>query len=440
LKKDKTYPNVQAWIDAEYKHRPLGKKNYDVGSISHSGQIVKSVPQSSPAGKLGVKADDILFEINGGLFDDYDLEKTFKPRLLGRAHGFKFFRPSTGEAFLLKGAQFPFGMTFKKTISGYAADLINGNPEFDEIITFWEVGGKEALAELWRPFEAYIIRLRDLNGNPFDRALPDQMDPNSLFPKPDFIWPGHLCWLALCAACAGQIERAQFVQEYVDLFFKESGANHLSIAYSAMDYTRSVIEESRFNQNMAVSHIERAINRSPKNVQLRKRLEDLTGTYTPPPDSEFLGLKPEYTLPRHDPKAMFEQPPGEVTLADSISKLAKGELFLLTVMGSYRVNGPYFEGFDHALTALTRLEIFKEVQIVTSWHGERSKDLHWPAMEPVLQKAGIKVSLLYDEDWTFTETLPLKGAPTNLFLDHTGTVIAEGWLEGDVIWDAISKL
>ena len=435
-----SYPNLRAWVDAEYKRVNLGKKNYDIGTLTYTGKIVKNAHPTSPAGLLGVQADDILFEVNGGAFDDEDFEKTFKPRFMGRSHSFKFFRPSTREALMIKGAQFPYGMGLKKTVSSYAAELTSGDPNFDEIETLWETGGKAALAELWLPFEVLIIRLRDLDGSPFDRPLPDSIDPNSLFPTAEYIWPGNLCWLALCAACAGQIERAKFIQEYVDLYFEESGSNHMSIAFAAMDYTHSVLEEARFNQSMAVTYINNAIKRCPQNEQLRRRLEELTGSYTPPAGSAFLGMTPEYTLPRHDPKAMFDQPSGEVSLSHTISNLSKGEFLLLTVMAPYRVNGPYYEGFTHALPALSKLDMFKEVHIVTSWEGHRDKDLHWPAMEPILQKAGLHVSLLFDKDQVFTDTLPITGAPTNLFLDHTGTVIAEGWLEGDAIWETLSKL
>mgnify|MGYP005648877387 CR=1 FL=1 len=62
-------------------------------------------------------------------------------------------------------------------------------------------------------------------------------------------------------------------------------------------------------------------------------------------------------------------------------------------------------------------------------------------MEPVLQKYGVDVSVLFDETDALSEQLSIISAPTNLVIDHRGIVVADGWFDADeVLWDALSQL
>ena len=61
-------------------------------------------------------------------------------------------------------------------------------------------------------------------------------------------------------------------------------------------------------------------------------------------------------------------------------------------------------------------------------------------MEPKLSKSGVAVSVLYDKEDSVGQQLSLISAPTNLIVDHTGTIVAQGWLGDDMIlWDALES-
>ena len=109
------------------------------------------------------------------------------------------------------------------------------------------------------------------------------------------------------------------------------------------------------------------------------------------------------------------------------------------MMSAYRTNGPYVEGFRRAQLPLSRLRnIFKEVHVITSWDKATSRDLAWPIMEPEMEKWGINVSVLFDETASVGEELALISSPTNLILDHTGTIMSEGWLGDDTaLWSVL---
>ncbi len=439
MARTKSYGSVADWVAAEYTVSTSKIKNLSVDTLAFTGMIVSSVHPRSPASHLGIQVDDILYEINGGIFDEDDLDKTFTPRLLGRAHKFSFFRPSTHEIFKVKGAQFPYGLRLKNSLQSFIAILRNGDPDPSEVATFWEAGDRQALADLWIPFEAYLIRLRDLNGNPFDGPLPQTISPKSPLPPPENIWPGFFGWLALCAAEAGQMERASYVQAQVDAHFEQTGDSGMMNAFAAMEDTRALLAEARFNPNMAITYIERGIEMAPDVKELYRRLSALTNTDVTPPPSSFLDMQPSYDLPRVDPAGRFKQESGRVSLSEQVAALSQGQFILLVLMSAYRTNGPYVEGFNRALIPLLRLEAFQEVHIVTAWGSSRSRDLPLPIMEPALQKGGIKVSLLHDVEDKLAQALDITSAPTNLIIDHRGVVIAEGWLgEDNVLWDALN--
>jgi hypothetical protein len=212
--------------------------------------------------------------------------------------------------------------------------------------------------------------------------------------------------------------------------------------FAAMAFVRSMLAERNDDTEKAIAHMEHAIEMSPETRVLYRRLAHLTGQGLSVPPSRYIGLKPEYDLPRHDPANKFSQPGGTISLAKQVEALSAGEFILVTVMSAYRVNGPYVEGFQRAHTPLARLnKIFKEVHIITSWDKATSRDLsHWPAMEPKLSKSGVAVSVLFDELQSVGEQLSLISAPTNLIIDHRGHVVSQGWLGDDMmLWDALAK-
>ena len=435
------YASVQDWVEAEYSITMGDAGGLNEATLSKVGQILREVHPKSPAGLLGLQAGDILHALNGGIFDGDDLQKTFQPRRFGRTYSFDLLRPSSRQKIRIKGRCFPFGAKYGQTVDSFSVDLRNGDPDLHDIDQFWAEGPEGALAELWPYFEAYNLRILNSNGAPYDGALPQNVSPTSPLAHKTVVWPGNFAWLALCAAHAGQFERAQRVLETVEDHFETSGDSGMMSMFAAMAYTRSMLAENRGFIDKAVSHIEHAIEMSPETAVLYKRLSRLTGQTETPPPSSFLGKKLDYDLLRHDPTRKFIQSEGRVSLSESVSQLGTGEFLLLSVMSGYRTNGPYVEGFLRAKTPLGKLkDVFKEVHIITSWDKARSRDLpHWPVMEPQLEKLGANVSVLFDPEDSVGQQLSLISAPTNLIIDHTGQVIADGWLGDDqVLWDSFS--
>ena len=436
------YGSVKEWVAAEFSVTTGDAGSLSEQTLSQVGQVLRKVHPHSPAGRLGLQAGDILHALNGGIFDAEDLKKTFTPRSFGRAYTFDFLRPATRKKLRVKGKTFPFGAQYGQTVESFAVELRNGDPDPHDISQFWSSGPEGALAELWPYFEAYNLRLVNHNGAPFDGALPQNITPTAPLAHETVVWPGNFAWLALCAAHAGQWERAQRVLETVEDHFERSGEAGMMSMFAAMAYTRSMLAENRGFIEKAVDHMEQAIRMSPETQVLYRRLSKLTHQHETRPPSPLYGLKPEYDLPRDDPSKTFIQSPGRMALEDTLKTLSPGELILVCVMASYRTNGPYVEGFERAHIPLARLNTrIKAVHVITSWDRATSRDLpHWPVMEPRLEKSGVAVSVLFDEDDSLGQQLCLISAPTNIVIDHTGTIIADGWLGDDeVLWKALAR-
>ena len=442
MAKTQHFTSVQNWVDTDYSVTTGDAGGLNETTLSKVGQVLRKVHPRSPAGLLGLQAGDILHAINGGIFNAEDLKKTLQPRMFGRFYTFDFLRPATRKKLRVKGPTFPFGAQYGQTVDSFAVDLRNGNPDPHDADQFWVHGPDGAIAQLWPYFEAYNLRMLNRNGAPYDGALPQNISPTAPLAHETVVWPGAFVWLALCAAQAGQWERAQRVLETVEDYFDRSGDSGMMSMFAAMAFVRSMLAENNGQLEKAVAHMEHAIEMSPETKVLYRRLSKLTGQNLSVPPSPFLGLKPVYDLPISDPAKRFQQSVGQLSLANKVAALSPEEFILVTIMASYRVNGPYVEGFQRAHIPLARLnKIFKEVHILTSWDKATSRDLsHWPVMEPKLSKSGVAVSVLYDKEDSVGQQLSLISAPTNLIVDHTGTIVAQGWLGDDMIlWDALES-
>ncbi len=436
----KTYfSSVRNWVDSQFKMRISDAKSLNENTLSFVGKVLLKVHPNSPAGLLSLKSGDILYALNGGVFDSDDLEKTFQPRRFGRSHSFDFFRPKTHQKIRIKGPTFPFGTSLGQTVDSFATELRTGDPDPSDASQFWTFGETEALSTLLPAFEIFNIRLISHKGAPFYGQLPQNLPYNTEIASEEFLWPGHFAWMALCAAHAGQWDRASFVLRVVEDHFDRSGDSGMMSMFAAMAYTRSMLAEHKQYLNKAVDHMHHAIEMSPESDILYQRLSTLTNTEVTRPASPLLGARPTYNLPRIDPAKRFRQAEGHVAFRDRIEQLSPGEFILISIMSSYRTNGPYVEGFQRAQIPLANLrDTFKEVHIITSWDASRSRDLPWPIMEEKMRQSGITVSVLFDEDNALGEQLSLISAPTNLIVDHTGVVVAQGWLGDDMmLWDAL---
>ena len=442
MAKQTQYANLQDWVSAEYSVTQRDGSGLSDLTLSKVGQVLRHVHPQSPAGLLGLQPGDILHALNGGIFDEEDLKKTFQPRRFGRAYSFDFFRPSTRQKLKVKGRSFPFGAKYGQTVDSFRVSLRNGDPDPHDIDGFWADGTAEDLAALWPAFEAYNLRLLQLNGAPFSGPFPQSVSATAPLAHESVIWPGNFAWLAICAANAGQWGRAQRVLETVEDHFETSGDSGMMSMFAAMAHTRAMLAENRGDIEKAVSHIEHAIEMSPQTAVLHKHLARLTGQAYTVPASAFIGKTLSYDLERHDPAGRFAQAGGQVSLQESVSNLLPGEVILVCLMSRYRTNGPYVEGFRRAHIPLARLSpIFKEVHIVTVWDQTTSRDLlHYPIMEPALEKSGVAVSVLFDEADSISGQLQTISAPTNLIIDHTGTIIADGWLGDDkILWEGLGS-
>lgn len=435
------YASVHDWVDAEFQAQFNDGQHLSQQTLSISGMIVSEVQTESPAGLLGLEKGDILYAINGGVFDSDDLNKTLKPRRFGQSFTFDFLRVGTRKQIRIKGRTFPFGMRMAQSVDSFSISLRNGDPDPHDVCQFWETCDADALSKLWLPLEAYNIRMRDRNGSPFDGPLPQSVAYDAPLASSKIIWPGAFAWMALCAAHAGQWDRARIVLQAVEAHFDSSGDSGMMSMFAAMAYTRSMLAENIDDPANAVRHIEHAIEMSPEIEILYRRLAHLTGSTATVPPSPYLGMKPTYDLPQHDPSRRFIQSEGQVSLQEKLNKLNSGEFLLVCVMASYRTNGPYIEGFERAHIPLSRLRgIFRGVHVITSWDAATSRDLKRPIMEPRLEKSGVDIRVLYDVDGTVDEQLSLISAPTNLVIDHRGVIVADGWLGDDkVLWDALAS-
>lgn len=434
-----SFPTVKNWVASQFKIQISNAKSLDEKTLSSVGQILLKVHPNSPAGELGLQSGDILYALNGGTFLSDELMKTFQPRRFGRSYSFDFFRPKTLEKIRVKGPTFPFGARFGQTADSFQVELRNGDPDPSDANQYWAMGQMDALSNLLPAFEAYNIRLVRQNGAPFDGPFPQNLPSNTELANDNIIWPGHFTWLALCAAHAGQWDRAAYVLNAVEDHFDRSGDSGMMNMFAAMAYIRSMLAERKGHFESAVNHMHHAIEMSPETEVLYHRLSALTHTDVKRPISPLLNTQPAYKFPKHDPSEHFKQDSGHVSLQESVSRLTPGQFILVTVMSNYRTNGPYVEGFQRAHTPLAALkDIFPEVHIITSWDASRSRDLPYAIMEEKMRKSGIAVSVLFDEDDSFSEELSLTSSPTNFVINHKGEIVSTGWLGGDaVLWDAL---
>ena len=254
MAKAKHYASVKDWTSAEYTVKTSPAGGLSETTLAKIGQVLREVHPHSPAGLLGLQAGDILHALNGGIFDAGELKETFQLRRFGRSYSFDFLRPSTREKLRIKGPTFPFGAKYGQTVDSFSVDLRNGDPDLHDISQFWTSGSESALAELWPYFEAFNLRVMNNNGAPFDGPLPHIVPPSAPFAPSTAIWPGNFTWLALCAAHAGQWERAQHVLGFVETHFKQSGDGGMMSMFAAMAYTRSMLAEHKGFMDTAISH------------------------------------------------------------------------------------------------------------------------------------------------------------------------------------------
>jgi len=439
MAKPTEFSSVQDWVNAAFTPKISNAKSLNEVTLSKVGKVLLKVHPTSPAGLLGLQAGDILYRLNSGSVNIDILEKTFQPRRFNFPNRFEFFRPTTKQKITIKGPCFPFGTSFGQTHETFAQHLRTGDPDPSDTSQYWSTGKTEKLAALLPAFEIFNIRIINHKGAPFFGKMPESLPYNTELANEDLLWPGYYAWMALCAAHAGQWDRASFILDTVEDHFDRTGDSGMMNMFAAMAYTRSMLNEQNGYLEKAVKHMHRAIEMSPETEILYERLSRLTNTNISLPKSPLLGVKLAYDFPKEDPKKQFKQTDGRVSLHESLARLSPGEFILTTIMSSYRTNGPYVEGFQRAHLPLAKLRtIFREVHVITSWKKETSRDLTLPIMEETLRKSGVNICLLFDQDQTLSEQLELISAPTNLIIDHTGTVIATGWLGGDaVLWDAL---
>ena len=437
-----TFSSVADWVAAEYSAAEAKPPKASAASLSRTGMQVVDVHPHSPAGMLGVRGEDILYYINGRAFDDEALGAALRPRRFGRAHRFDLLRPGSGTRIRITGPALPFGLQLAESVQGFAMQLRSGDPDVSEVAGFWARGDAAGLAVIWAGLEVLMIRVRDMGGQPLSGPLPQSIPDDSPLPD-DEAYPVQFgAWLALAAAHAGQWGRARWVLDRVERWFEDTNENAMMSLFAAMAYTRALLAEHESDRDAAIAHLHHAADLSPETPVIYRKLSELVGAKVDAPASPFIGTRPALELPRRDPKGAFAQPPGEVSLRERAAALRPRQLLLLILLAGYRSNGPHVEGLRRALLPLSRLAPrITEAITVTSWDHPASRPVPYPLMEDELRGAGVQTSLLFDAGGRAQTALSLISAPTNLFIDHRGVVVAEGWLGDDrALWDALAAV
>ena len=426
---------------AEYSAAEAKPPKASAASLSRTGMLV-DVHLHSPAGMLGVRGEDILYYINGRAFDDEALGAALRPRRFGRAHRFDLLRPGSGTRIRITGPALPFGLQLAESVQGFAMQLRSGDPDVSEVAGFWARGDAAGLAVIWAGLEVLMIRVRDMGGQPLSGPLPQSIPDDSPLPDDEAYLVQFGAWLALAAAHAGQWGRARWVLDRVERWFEDTNENAMMSLFAAMAYTRALLAEHESDRDAAIAHLHHAADLSPETPVIYRKLSELVGAKVDAPASPFIGTRPALELPRRDPKGAFAQPPGEVSLRERAAALRPRQLLLLILLAGYRSNGPHVEGLRRALLPLSRLAPrIAEAITVTSWDHPASRPVPYPLMEDELRGAGVQTSLLFDAGGRAQTALSLISAPTNLFIDHRGVVVAEGWLGDDrALWDALAAV
>jgi len=396
-----------------------------------NGEVVSTVHEGSPAFFLGIKPGWILISINGKAYDNHIV---FMKKMVKKIYGrnkFEFYDPREKKRYILKGKPWPYGIVLTTPPSKISQNLLAGSgpATWSDIHSLWGLGLIPEMGELYPPLEIICARLAR---RPEPSSLPPQNEP---FPIGVFI--DATSALSIAAFAAGHIERADYIFRLTEARMKQGGGKS-SFTVSMHYYVGSLLSELKGQHEDAIRYARRSFKRTPDVLEVKKRLEALTGETHAPVKFEFgKSVNMEYELPNIDPVGGIQSTGKIISFQKSLDQLGPNQLLLVLVMGHYRSNGYYLADIVAASPIFRTFE--NKVQAVhVICEGDYEPNANGrQADEKIAIRYKMPLRILLDKDKKVSRRINATGYPSRFFFNKSGEILSEKDLGDETaIWEA----
>ncbi len=374
--------------------------------------LVTKVAEVSLAKALGIKAGDLLIDINGRPGAEKDLWEWSQQSSL---HSYEFYLTDTQQTLRLHTNGIPLGFNSDKTDEAIKAQYLRGKGDYQDLVVLWERYEWKILEQI----SAYWLKKRGFIEKLFCKLSQRETIPN------DVEW----LFQAVTLYERGNCERGMEVMEQ----FGQECASSWQTTYSGIVLYYRAREQLRAgNREEALEAFLYAydyIDSKPTANEIGK-----LGGEVPEDNCPWEGkvFPYSYHLPMYYDKAQ------QVGLTDSIAQLVPGALHMICVLGSYRSNQPY-DRFIQRFIVFTKYfpKVFNSLHIIT----QNEKEGIWQAAESEAIEAGLNVKVLLDKNNDVARAIDGNSSPDVFVVGSDGRILLNDRLSHPVdMWNLLDKL
>ncbi len=372
---------------------------------------VARVAPAGPLASLGVRAGDLLVSIDGKDAGGFDAAMS---TLSAATHAYRAYLAADRETLHLETA-LPLGAQLVPTPEAIEASY--SFPEDpDRLAALWEAGewarlDRLATRELTKRSGGVVKAITRLAGSEARRT------------------PAVVLLGAALYELGRHQEGLALVEEYASEYEKYYTTNFYAIARYVLG--KEAIRKGDREEGLQL--LRAAFDYDGDSERIAGTLEQLSGQ-RPQPDREVLGNRFPigYRLPLLGGM-------GEASLERSLAGMGPGRILVVCTLASYRANGPYSEFMRrHVRFEATIGARIHELHVITSTDSEKEIGDWWLNGEKEARKAGVRFSLLYDEQDMISEELLSLRSPWVYALTRDGTVVHEGTMDDLGLWEALA--
>lgn len=377
---------------------------------------ISQVYSGSPAEKFGIRAGDLLTDVNQEAPFNVDI-----PSFYGDESDMEYivYRPEESKAFLIKGSSLPLGMKLESTTEAIVKNFAEYDiHDYKELYLLWQRSEWSVLLRASRSFlflddfKSQIIQkvsnwqfVKKFAHLPIFKKLIDK----SKFEGPEILTYG----IALF-----ETGNWQEGVELIELYLREH-IGYWTTEWHALTYYYLGLHYLAQGDRAAALELFEASEVYCRCPVLQKRLAEQGVHCSIVPEWNDIHFPVDFSLPDFAEKQTYK-------LSELMNELKEQQLLYLCVMPSYRCNGPY-NRFLYQFNSL--LSCFPEntsaLYVITDKRDEENLDT-WLKNERVMLANGKPIVLLYDEDRGLADVLEQSTSPNIYALNKEGLILNSG--------------
>lgn len=369
-----------------------------------NGLVVEKVAPESPGEDIGLQAGDYLLSVNGKSAHAVDLTDVL---INETSVEYVFYRAQSQSQVAFSTDALPLGVRLSPSSENIALSYRS--------IPLHQGSG---LRTLWERGEYQIIR--DICSDGFLGKLKVRKRLNPL----------RDVMLAICDLEAGK--KTKKVYAALDSF-KPYADRYTSDYTSLVDYYLALKARDEGNAHLFKDRMWHVMQHNQECARIKADADAGRVSYVP--DGERLGHKyePGFSMP------YLEGGEGNGSLAAIRKTMKPGQILPICFMLTYRGNGPYNDGLKQYRAMYPHCkDKLLPMLVITSVRDKRADRPDWFEAEEALIKAGMPITILFDESGLFADS-NLSGAPEYICVDNKSTVIWDDGLYDDcAYWTMLS--